>query len=151
MPDFLSNFLATHFRKSTFFFCAIWWPGISRGLERLVQSCTECCKAQCTERWGGRTNSPHIQRFAEKSNNPIYLALLAYHTMPLEVGYSSFELLMSPALRSTAPTIQTQRAPQTPQSIDTVRAIDYEIKARHKKNVGSQHAWNPNSTFSRAG
>lgn len=25
---------------------SIWWPGISRDLERMVQDCTECCKAQ---------------------------------------------------------------------------------------------------------
>ena len=25
---------------------SVWWPGISKELERVVQRCTECCKAQ---------------------------------------------------------------------------------------------------------
>ena len=78
-----------------------------------------------------------VKDLLKKSNDP-YLALLAYRTTPLEVGYSPSELLMSRTLRSTVPTTRTRRAPQTP-NLDTVRAKDHEIKARQKQNFDPHH------------
>ena len=78
-----------------------------------------------------------IKDMLKKSNDP-YLALLAYRTTPLEVGYSPSELLMSRTLRSTVPTTRHQRAPRTP-NIEKVRAKDREIKARQKLNFDSHH------------
>ena len=220
---------------------SIWWPGISRDLEQLVQNCTECCKAQkqraqpmipsplpelpwqkvATDlfEWkqeiyllivdyysrfieiarlnrltadeviartksifarhgipetvisdnGPQYASEAYKKFAEeyqfkhvtsspyfpqsngeaeravrtikgllkKSSDP-YLALLAYRTTPLQVGYSPSELLMSRTLRSAVPTTRIQRAPRVPDP-DIVRTKDGDIKARQKQNFDYHH------------
>ena len=220
---------------------SIWWPGISRDLEQLVQNCTECCKAQKQRaqpmipsplpdlpwqkvatnlfEWKQETyllivdyysrfieiahlnrltadeiiartksifarhgipetvisdNGPQYaseayKKFAEeyqfkhvtsspyfpqsngeaeravrtikgllkKSSDP-YLALLAYRTTPLQVGYSPSELLMSRTLRSAVPTTRIQRAPRVPDP-DIVRTKDGDIKARQKQNFDYHH------------
>lgn len=86
----------------------------------------------------GRQNERCAQSDLLKKSNDPYLALLAYRTTHLEVGYSPSELLMSRALRSTVPTTRTQRAPRIP-NLDTVRAKDHAIKARQKRNFDSHH------------
>lgn len=75
-----------------------------------------------------------IKELLKKSKDP-YLALLAYRTTPLEVGYSPSELLMSRTLRSAVPTTRAQRAPRVPDD-DAVRA---KIKTRQKENFNSHH------------
>lgn len=49
-----------------------------------------------------------MKNLLKKSGDPC-LALLAYRSTPLEVGYSPAELLMSRRLRTTVPDIQKQR------------------------------------------
>ena len=78
-----------------------------------------------------------IKELLKKSKDP-YLALLAYRTTPLEVGYSPSQLLMSRILRSTVPTTRTQRAPRVPDG-GTVRANDRKIKTRQKENFDIRH------------
>ena len=54
-----------------------------------------------------------MKNLLKKSRDP-YLALLAYRSTPLEVGFSPAELLMSRRLRTTVPDIQKQRQPSIP-------------------------------------
>ena len=220
---------------------SVWWPGISKELERVVQRCTECCKAQSQRaqplvptplpelpwqkvatdlfQWKQKTfllvidyysryievarlnnstaeevvaytksifarhgipetvvsdngpqytsemyaefaksyqfehvtSSPYypksngeaeravgtIKRMWEKCDDP-YLALLAYRSTPLHIGYSPSELLMSRMLRSTVPTTRGQRFPRVLDQ-DTVRVLDNKTKGRQKKNHDSHH------------
>ncbi len=78
-----------------------------------------------------------IKRLISKSKDP-YLALLAYQSTPLEMGYSPAELLMNRILRSTVPTTRTQRPPRVPNQ-QFVRAQDRKIKDRQKRNFDSHH------------
>lgn len=78
-----------------------------------------------------------IKSLLMKKDDP-YLALLAYRTTPLEVGYSPSQLLMSRALRTTVPSTRKQREPRVPDTM-TVRAKDQQLKARQKKNFDRHH------------
>ena len=49
-----------------------------------------------------------IKNFLKKEGDP-YLALLAYCSTPLEIGFSPSQLLMGRPLKSTIPTVQEQR------------------------------------------
>ena len=51
-----------------------------------------------------------VKTLLSKSEDP-YSALLAYHTSPLENGYSPAELLMGRKLRTTVPIISKQLVP----------------------------------------
>lgn len=73
-----------------------------------------------------------MKNLLKKSRDP-YLALLAYHSTPLEVGFSPAELLMSRRLRTTVPDIQKQRQPSIPDS-SVVVARDDRAKKRQKDN-----------------
>ena len=71
-----------------------------------------------------------MKNLLKKSGDP-YLALLAYRSTPLEVGYSPAELLMSRRLRTTVPDIQKQRQPSIPDS-SAVVVRDDRAKKRQK-------------------
>ena len=71
-------------------------------------------------------------------NNNHSLALLAYRTTPLEIGYSPSQLLMSWALRATLPSTRQQREPRVPDTI-SVRTKDQQLKSRLKKNFDNHH------------
>ena len=73
-----------------------------------------------------------IKNLLKKEGDP-YLALLAYRSTPLEIGYSPSELLMSRKLRTTVPMIEDQRKPKTPDFSD-VAAKDKKLKKRQKVN-----------------
>lgn len=73
-----------------------------------------------------------MKNLLKKSRDP-YLALLAYRSTPLEVGFSPAELLMSRRLRTTVPDIQKQRQPSIPDS-SVVVARDDRAKKRQKDN-----------------
>ena len=50
-----------------------------------------------------------MKNLLKKSEDP-YLALMAYRSTPLEVGYSPSELLMSRTLRTTVPISADQKS-----------------------------------------
>lgn len=54
-----------------------------------------------------------IKSLLKKTGDP-YLAILAYRSTPLEVGFSPSELLMRRRLRSTVPITQEQLTPRIP-------------------------------------
>ena len=67
-----------------------------------------------------------IKELLKKSKDP-YLAVLAYCTTLLAVGYSPSQLLVSRTLRSTVSTMRTQRAQRVPDD-DAVLAKDRKIR-----------------------
>ena len=73
-----------------------------------------------------------MKNLLKKSRDP-YLALLAYRSTPLEVGYSPAELLMSCRLCTTVPNIQKQRQSSIPDS-SVVVARDDQAKIKQKDN-----------------
>jgi len=78
-----------------------------------------------------------IKTLLKKEGDP-YLALLAYRSTPLAVGYSPAELLMSRRLRSSVPMTRQQRKPEIPDS-KVVRERDKQLKSNQKKNFDSHH------------
>ena len=78
-----------------------------------------------------------IKRLLKKKGDP-YLALLAYRNTPLEVGYSPSQLLMNRALRTTVPTMRSQRQPKVP-NLGEVRDRDALLKTRQKHNFDKHH------------
>ena len=78
-----------------------------------------------------------VKRLLLKAEDP-YLALLAYRSTPLKIGYSPAELLMGRNLRSTLPATQDQLKPHTP-SQKKVRFKDCELKATQKKHYDKRH------------
>ena len=73
-----------------------------------------------------------VKNLLKKSEDP-YLALMAYRSTPLEVGYSPSELLMSRRLRTTVPISADQRVPKAP-DLTAVRMRDERAKSRQKRN-----------------
>ena len=78
-----------------------------------------------------------IKNLLKKEGDP-YLALLAYRSTPLEVGYSPSELLMSRKLHTTVPMTEDQRKPKTP-DFSAVAARDKQLKQRQKVNHDTHH------------
>ena len=76
-----------------------------------------------------------IKNLLKKSGDP-YLALLSYHTTPLQLGYSPSELLMSRVLRSTVPTTRKQRAPKVVDHHSSI--IITELESYHHWHLGTQ-------------
>ena len=72
-----------------------------------------------------------------KEGDP-YLALLAYRSTPLEIGYSPSQLLKNRALRTTVPTTREQRKPEVP-SLNVVKERDMLLKTRQKNNFDKHH------------
>ena len=52
-----------------------------------------------------------VKSILTKAEDP-YLALLAYHNTPLQIGFSPAQLLMSRRLHSTVPMVRSLREPQ---------------------------------------
>ena len=73
-----------------------------------------------------------------KKTGDSYLALLAYRSTPLEIGYSPSELLMGRRLRSTVPAAQKQLVPKTPDPSKVI-ARDLALKERQKENHDTHH------------
>ena len=73
-----------------------------------------------------------VKNLMKKCDDP-YLALLAYHSTPLEVGYSPSELLMCRKLRTTVPAIPNLRQLEVPDSELVVTKND-RAKERQKDN-----------------
>ena len=78
-----------------------------------------------------------IKSLLKKEGDP-YLALLAYRSTPLAVGFSPAELLMLRKLRSTIPTPRASRKPQIPDE-EVVRERDKLLKDKQKENFDKQH------------
>jgi len=77
-----------------------------------------------------------VKNLLKKAQDP-YLALLAYRSTPLEVGYSPSQLLMSRCLRTTVPIIERQRKPHIP-DFSAVAARDGRAKKRQKDNFDAR-------------
>ena len=77
-----------------------------------------------------------VKNLLKKAQDP-YLALLAYRSTPLEVGYSPSQLLMSRCLRTTVPIIERQRKPHIP-DFNAVAARDGRAKKRQKDNFDAR-------------
>ena len=73
-----------------------------------------------------------------KKEDDLYLALLAYRSTLLTVGFSPAKLLMSRKLRSTIPTPRESRKPQVPDE-EVVRERDKLLKDKQKENFDKQH------------
>ncbi len=78
-----------------------------------------------------------IKSLFKKDGDP-YLALLAYRSTPLEVGYTPSELLMGRKLKSTVPISEGQLAPRIPE-VETLKLRDDNVKTRQKNNFDSHH------------
>ena len=78
-----------------------------------------------------------IENLLKKGGDP-YLALLAYRSTPLEIGYSPSELLMSRRLSTTVPMTESQRKPKTP-DFSKVAARDKQLKQRQMVNHDAHH------------
>ena len=78
-----------------------------------------------------------IKSLFKKDGDP-YLALLAYRSTPLEVGYTPSELLMGRKLKSTVPISESQLAPHIPE-VETLKLRDDNVKTRQKNNFDSHH------------
>ena len=78
-----------------------------------------------------------IKNLLKKEGDP-YLALLAYRSTPLELGFSPSQLLMGRTLRSTIPTVREERKPRVP-DLKLVRERDERLKERQKQNYDSHH------------
>ena len=78
-----------------------------------------------------------VKNLLKKEGDP-YLALLAYRSTPLEIGYSPCELLMSRKLRTDVPMTEEQRKPKTPE-FSAVVTKDKQLKQRQKENHDAHH------------
>jgi len=78
-----------------------------------------------------------IKSLLKKEGDP-YLALLAYRTTPLQMGYSPSELLMCRKLRSKVPMTREQRVPSVPDA-EMLKRRDQQIKDKQKKNFDRRH------------
>ena len=78
-----------------------------------------------------------IKRLLDKSTDP-YLALLAYRSSPLKLGYSPAELLMGRNLRTTLPTANSHFKAHTPDE-DAVKKRDKKLKESQRKNYNHRH------------
>ena len=67
-----------------------------------------------------------------------YVAILAYRTMPTEIGYSPAELLMNRKLCTTVPMLPELRKP-TVIDPSLVAQKDANLKARQKCNFDERH------------
>ena len=73
-----------------------------------------------------------------KRSNDLYLALLAYRSTTLKLGYSPAELLMATALRTTIPILLVQLKPKLPNSKE-LRKKDKEMKIKQRENYDNRH------------
>lgn len=78
-----------------------------------------------------------IKNLLKKEGDP-YLALLAYRSTPLEIGYSPSQLLMNRALRTTVPMTRSLRQPEVP-NLEEVKERDALLKNRQKRNFDKHH------------
>jgi len=81
-----------------------------------------------SEQWQGGTCCWNHKELTEKEKDP-YLALLAYRSTPLEIGYSPSQLLMNRALHTTALTSQEQRKSEV-LSLNIVKERDVLLKEK---------------------
>ena len=73
-----------------------------------------------------------------KQSNDLYLALLAYCSTTLKLGYSPAVLLMGRALRTNIPIPLEQLQPKLPNSKD-LRKKNKEMKIKQKENYDNRH------------
>ena len=78
-----------------------------------------------------------IKSLLKKAPDP-YLALLAYRSTPLALGYTPSELLMSRKLRTTVPMTRELRKPVVPNYAE-VAERDKKEKQRQTENFNAHH------------
>jgi transposase InsO family protein len=77
-----------------------------------------------------------VKRLWNKSDDP-YLSLMIYRATPLENGFTPSELLMNRLLRTTLPTLPSQRSLQTP--VESIREKEMDIRERTMTNYNKRH------------
>lgn len=78
-----------------------------------------------------------VENLLKKDTDP-YLALLAYRSTPLSLGYASSELLMCRKLRTNVPISCELRKPHIP-DISAVAERDRREEQRQTENFNSRH------------
>ena len=76
------------------------------------------------------------------STDDPYLAILAYHSTPLEHGFSPAQLLMSRQLRTNLPASPASLTPAVP-PYTAVAAADASLKSRQQRNHDRRHLARP--------
>ena len=76
-----------------------------------------------------------VKGLLEKSDDP-YLALMSYHSTPLENGYSPAELLMGRKMRTIIPMIPEQLLPNVPPKL-VVKEKEMKIRDRQRTNFNN--------------
>ena len=82
-----------------------------------------------------------VKNLLAKSNDP-RVALMSYHSMPLENGYSLSKLLMGRKLRVTIPMITEQLLPSIPPKF-VVKEKEVMIREWQQKNFNKHHCASP--------
>ena len=78
-----------------------------------------------------------VKSLLRKSTDP-YLALMAYHSTPLENGYSPSELLFGRKIRTMVPVLPSNLLPCWPQ-MSQLRQKDNDIKEKQKHYFDQHH------------
>ena len=86
-----------------------------------------------------------VQELWKKNEDPLYY-LLIYNAMPLQLGYSPTELLVSRKLRTNLPMVQEQRLPKVP-IFQKVKQRNKQAKQKQKQNLNTRHCARPLQTL----
>ena len=78
-----------------------------------------------------------IKQFLKKSKDP-HMALMIYHSTPLQNGYSPSELLMNRKIRTPLPIIESQLLPSVP-DYSIVRERETKQQNDNKANFNTRH------------
>ena len=78
-----------------------------------------------------------VKSLLKKSDDP-YMALMIYHSTPLNNGFSPSELLMNRRLRTILPVVESQLQPAIPE-YNVVREKETMMKANMKRNFDVRH------------
>ena len=79
-----------------------------------------------------------IKNLLKKSADP-YMAMLTYRMIPLAIGYSPAELLMSRHLHANLPITQSQLQPSVPE-FSLIQAQKEERRRNQKRVFDARHA-----------
>ena len=113
---------------------SLWWPGISRETQDLVQQCRKCALQSNGEvERGVRT----VKNILTQEKDPAKW-LLAHRSTPSAWQYSPAQLLMGRQIRNSLPTFHTQLDPQWP-DLQSLRARETMSKLKQQSTFNSRH------------